>query len=39
MVFYNGKYGDFTKALNHKDGLAVLAFFYEASKLIKTMII
>jgi Eukaryotic-type carbonic anhydrase len=31
MVFYNRKYGDFTKALNHKDGLAVLAFFYEAS--------
>lgn len=31
MVFYNGKYGDFTKALKYKDGLAVLAFFYEAS--------
>ncbi|XP_059479271.1 carbonic anhydrase 2-like [Neocloeon triangulifer] len=31
MVFYNEKYGDFNNALNHKDGLTVLAFFYEVS--------
>jgi len=31
MVFFNEKYGDFNSALNHKDGLTVLAFFYEVN--------
>lgn len=34
IVFYKKEYGDFKKALNHSDGLAVLAFFYEV-KLVK----
>ncbi|KAF4517239.1 hypothetical protein B566_EDAN011622 [Ephemera danica] len=29
MVFYRSIYGGFTRALEYKDGLAVLAFFYE----------
>lgn len=31
MVFFNRKYDNFMNSLKHKDGLAVLAFFYEAS--------
>ncbi|XP_065333852.1 carbonic anhydrase 2-like [Cloeon dipterum] len=31
MVFFNQKYHNFTNALNHEDGLTVMAFFYEVS--------
>ncbi|KAG5675574.1 hypothetical protein PVAND_005468 [Polypedilum vanderplanki] len=29
MIHVNAKYGNIEEALNHKDGLAVLAFFYQ----------
>lgn len=31
LVHYNKKYGDFASAFNKPDGLAVLAFFFEAN--------
>ena len=31
LVHFNAKYGTFAEAVNHKDGLAVLAFFIELS--------
>lgn len=31
LVHYNEKYGDLHSALEHKDGLAVVAFFLQAS--------
>lgn len=31
LVHYNEKYGDFHSALGHKDGVAVVAFFLQAS--------
>ncbi|XP_039290794.1 carbonic anhydrase 2 [Nilaparvata lugens] len=33
MVFYKTKYGDVDNAIKHKDGLLVLAIFYEAGHL------
>lgn len=32
MVFYRSDYGDMDSAVEYKDGLLVLAFFYEVSK-------
>lgn len=31
MVFFKKEYGDSMNALEHSDGLAVLAFFFEVS--------
>lgn len=31
LVHYNEKYGNFKAAINHPDGLAVVAFFIQAS--------
>lgn len=39
MVFYKKEYGDPKGALEHKDGLAVLAFFYEVNDFLFTSII
>lgn len=30
FVHYNSKYGSFSEALKHKDGLVVVAFFIQA---------
>lgn len=39
MVFYKKEYGDPKGALEHKDGLAVLAFFYEVNTFLFSTII
>lgn len=34
VIHRNRKYGDVAEALNHGDGLAVLAFFYQVGELL-----